>query len=105
MAAVTFTWNGPAASRHLRARLAPGVRKAAELVAERARKRAPVLSGRLRASIKVVPTDDPLGFRVVADVPYASFVEFGTSRQPANPFLRRALAESADAIRDAYRGL
>jgi HK97 gp10 family phage protein len=104
MAAATFIWKGPEVGRHIRARLAPGVRKAAELVADRARKRAPVLSGRLKASIEVRPTDNPLDFRVVADVPYASFVEFGSSGRPANPFLRRALAESADDVRAAYGG-
>ena len=60
-------------------------------VAERAREMAPVDTGNLRASIRV--ERDGNNHAVVTDVSYAPFLEFGTSRAPAQPFLGPA-AES-----------
>jgi HK97 gp10 family phage protein len=104
MAGISVVWKGPEVSRHLRAKLAPRVKQAAERVAERARANAPVLTGALRASIDVEPTNDPLSFRVVVRAPYASFVEFGWSRAAANPFLRRAIAASVKDVQATFRG-
>jgi HK97 gp10 family phage protein len=104
MAGISLVWKGPEVSRHLRAKLAPRVKRAAERVAARARANAPVRSGDLRRSIAVVPTDNPLDFRIVATVPYASFVEFGASGHAANPFLRRALGESVNDVRTTFQG-
>ena len=64
------------------------LREAAEQAAQVARQRAPVASGRLRDSIGVEETEE--GFRVVADVDYAAFQEFGTERNRAHPYLRPA---------------
>ncbi len=53
-------------------------------------------SGELLASIQSTVTIDQqrvLG-RVVANVPYAMHLEFGTSRMAARPFLRPALAHA-----------
>lgn len=69
------------------------IRAAAEDVARHARRRiaeeafieAPERSGRLRSEIRVEGDD------VVSATPYASFVHEGTSRQKANPYLRRAV--------------
>jgi HK97 gp10 family phage protein len=57
-----------------------------------------VLTGALRASIEADLEHDASGFAgiVVAQVPYAAFVEFGTSRQRAMPFLREALESVAE---------
>lgn len=54
-----------------------------------------VRSGRLRASITGVVLEDPafgLYASVGSNVFYAPFVEFGTQRMDARPFLRPALA-------------
>ncbi len=68
-------------------------------IAERARELVPVRTGHLLASIRAElgngevegETFDPV--RVTADTPYASFVEFGTSRMEAEPFLGPATEE------------
>lgn len=59
--------------------------RVAEQVAEIARDMAPVDTGRLRGSIDV--QRDGNNHAVVTDVPYAPFIEFGTTRMPAQPFL------------------
>ena len=57
----------------------------------------PVLTGKLRDSIKKVePTVG--NFSVIADTDYALFVELGTGKMPAKPFLRKAL----DKFRQKY---
>lgn len=79
-------------------------KKVADMVAEEARSLAPVDTGRLRGSIDVVR--DGNNHVVVTDAPYAGFVEFGTSRQPAQPFLgpaaetvKLALLDLEDVLR------
>ncbi|MGH2596142.1 MAG: HK97-gp10 family putative phage morphogenesis protein [Actinomycetota bacterium] len=62
-----------------------------EKVAEAARTLAPVLTGALRESI-TAESVGPAEARVVAGVDYAVFVEFGTSVDEAQPFLRPAAA-------------
>lgn len=60
-------------------------KKVAEQVAEVAKEMAPVDTGRLRGSIDV--QRDGNNHTVTTDVPYAPFLEFGTTRMPAHPFL------------------
>jgi HK97 gp10 family phage protein len=58
--------------------------------------RVPVDTGALRDSLHT--EEDPSGGTLVGtDIPYAVFVEYGTSDTPAQPFLRPALdAEQAE---------
>lgn len=86
---------------------------AAEIVADRARQLAPVDTGRLRDSIGVSLTPPREmsfsirgeGVRVfigpAADVIYAPYVEFGTWRQAAHPFMRPALDLTRDEVQQA----
>lgn len=67
-------------------------RRLGSIVAEKARGRAPVRTGRLRESIFARQTGKGT-LSVVAGAPYASFVEYGTRRMKARPFLRPAMAE------------
>lgn len=62
-------------------------------VTRRAKELAPVDTGRLRSSIANEMGRDDRGLvaRIGTDVHYASFVEFGTRRMRAQPFLRPAL--------------
>lgn len=80
----------------------------------RAKQRAPVDTGRLRASITVADSDgqiqpvdgaaeegdgvDPVSedfaVRIGTNVDYARFQEFGTEDQPAQPFLRPAVDDA-----------
>jgi HK97 gp10 family phage protein len=74
-------------------------------LAERAKEIVPVRTGHLLASISAVFGEDaedpesdgsPRAFepvQVVADTPYASFVEFGTSKMAAQPFMGPAAEE------------
>lgn len=52
---------------------------------------APVRTGALRDSVRV----DPYG--LIVDIHYAKYVHYGTSKQSANPFVSRALADNKQA--------
>jgi HK97 gp10 family phage protein len=62
---------------------------AAEGIAAEARARAARRSGTLAGAIASRADGD--GFAIVALAPHAAFVELGTARAPARPFLRPAL--------------
>src|SRR5712691_13341425 len=74
-------------------------------LAERAKEIVPVRTGHLLESISAIFGEDvedpdsggsPKAFdpvQVVADTPYASFVEFGTSKMAAQPFMGPAAQE------------
>jgi len=75
-----------------RAAIDRGARAYAEAVADLAEQLAPVDTGALRASIHVEDGDREGAYRVVASAPYAQFVEYGTARAAAQPFLTPAVA-------------
>lgn len=62
----------------------------AEVVAEKAGEIVHVRTGYLRSTIAAVRTS-LLNWNVHATAYYAKFVEYGTSRMPAKPYLRPAL--------------
>lgn len=64
------------------------VKETAFNVEREAKKNAPVDTGRLRGSITTKL--DKLEAEVGTNVKYASFVEYGTSRQAAKPFMSTA---------------
>jgi HK97 gp10 family phage protein len=64
-----------------------------------ARSLVPVRTGFLRDSIYHKAAEFELEFGATAD--YSSYVEFGTSRMPARPYLRPALDGSMQRIADA----
>jgi HK97 gp10 family phage protein len=85
--------------------------EAGEFVANRARQKVPVLSGKLRDSIRVVRLkgDPRLNVRVYAGnrkkreeggAFYAHMIEFGTVKMTAKPFLRPAFNECKGRIKD-----
>lgn len=63
-----------------------------------AKRRCPVDTGRLRGSITHAVKRDSRGLLadVGTNVEYAVFVELGTTRAPAQPFLRPALVEKTE---------
>jgi HK97 gp10 family phage protein len=79
--------NGPA-GKHLK--------KLALRVQRGAKRRSPVDTGRLRASIAEEMGSDSRGLvaRIGTNVVYARHVEFGTVRMRAQPFLRPALDDA-----------
>lgn len=74
--------------------IATGLLRTGIRVQTEARRRCPVDTGRLRASIGVTLTAAPAGFavRVGSDVIYARYVHDGTRYMRPRPFLTDALA-------------
>lgn len=73
-----------------------------QLVAQRAQQKAPVDTGRLKRSITSIPQQMGRGtFKVLVgtNVIYALFQELGTKFMKAQPYLRPALKESAEDIK------
>lgn len=70
-----------------------------------AQKRSPVDTGALRRSIRLSLENNNLKAVVKTNVPYAKFVEYGTIRQKAQPFMRPSLrvqkAKFVKAIKNA----
>ena len=70
-----------------------------------AQKRSPVDTGALRRSIRLSLENNNLKAVVKTNVPYAKFVEFGTIRQKAQPYMRPSLrvqkAKFVKAIKNA----
>lgn len=91
------------------------MRKAIKITAEETKVQAPVDEGDLAKAVKVRAAKGKrgtIGVRVVIDEKsfpdqfYGSFVEFGTSRQEPNPFMRRAYDLTAQRVADTFtRGL
>lgn len=78
--------------------------KYTDLIVKEAKRLVPVDTGRLRDSItadtkgeagRSIATGD-----IVADAPYAGFVEFGTVRQAPQPFMRPALRKYRKGFKD-----
>ncbi len=72
--------------------LAACVKRLADDVCVRAKEICPVDTGALRDSITV--SADSESARISADADYAAYVEFGTSRARAQPYLVPALLET-----------
>ena len=75
---------------------------ALEVILEEAKARTPVLTGFLRDSEHIVRTAN--GSELLVDADYAMFVEFGTSTQNPQPYLRPAIdVASARALSEAAK--
>ena len=61
---------------------------------------APKRTGALRASIEAVPVGDPLTVDLIAERPYAKFLEFGTRYIPEGKFtfLRPAIQDGIEKV-------
>ncbi len=92
-------------SEDIRQVLLPVQRKWAGYMVREARRIVPVRTGRLRASIRVGPDREAgrtgaAAATIIADAPYAGFVEFGTVRMSPRPYLRPAVNKYARKYRD-----
>ncbi len=74
------------------------------IVQNSAKERAPFLTGNLRRSIHS-EVQDPMHVVVGTDVEYAPYLEFGTSRMPARPYLRPAFDEEKDRVIATVEGV
>lgn len=76
------------------------VKETADKVVREARTRAPVQTGYLRSSIHAESKTLGKEAEVHVDAPYAPFVEFGTYKMGARPFLYPAVQKYADEFVD-----
>jgi HK97 gp10 family phage protein len=65
-------------------------------IVEKARELVPVDTGQLRDSINFTYRQDTGELQIHADMYYAIMVEYGTSKTPAQPYLRPALMAAPD---------
>jgi HK97 gp10 family phage protein len=82
------------------------VRDMADKVVEKAIDKCPVKTGTLRDSIRILDKDwenheITVGTKMEVVQPYAVFVEYGTSKQKAQPFL----VPSKDEVVETYNGI
>lgn len=94
----------------LRAALQVGVRAGAMVLENAAKEYCPVDTGTLRRSIhtEVQPgSPDRVSALVGPDAPYGIYIEYGTSRMRAQPYLRPAVdhrgREAAEVVRQHIR--
>lgn len=80
-----------AADSRLRAAGVAGVDTARHLV--------PIDTGKLHDSIGMTYDQSNSLVTIYADMPYAEHVEFGTSRQRAQPYIRPAMMEAAEVLK------
>jgi len=73
-----------------------GLKPAADVVVKEAKRRAPVRTGRLRASIDSTVNRDMIS--IEASVNYAAFVEYGTRGRSPQPFLNPAAEGSMNEV-------
>jgi len=75
-------------------------------VVEQSQAVVPVVTGKLQGSIKpagITIQNDNVEAIIAANANYASYVEFGTSRQRAQPYLVPALHQNMPVFRNAMR--
>lgn len=89
--------------------LKEATKEGAEIVAESARRKVPVKTGALRESIKVKASKFAGGGHIIEaqgkgdfQKYYASFVELGTFKDKAQPYLRPALHQNRTKIRKRF---
>ena len=91
---MTLKSNIPALRAALEGATGKGVRAAAEAIAQEARRRVPVDTGALQRSIIAAPGSSTLEWTVRSGdrLDYASYVEYGTARMAAQPYMTPAIA-------------
>jgi HK97 gp10 family phage protein len=100
-ATLTVLYNRfPQVAAELKAGRARIVKETAETVRDDAKQRAPVRTGQLRDSIAVEGEGDAA--RVTVGAPHGVYVEYGTSRSPAQPFLWPAVEAARAGYRQAW---
>lgn len=78
--------------------------KAVLLVEREAKRLCPVVTGRLRGSIthEILEMLKEIGGRVGTNVEYGVYVEYGTSKMDAQPYLRTALENKRTEIKAIF---
>lgn len=76
--------------------------KFAEIVRDRARDAAPFRTGLLKASLQIIVDNQNLSVTIGTDVGYGRFVELGTRKMQAKPFLIPAVFEALEEFKRLY---
>ena len=84
-------WNGKLYEQRAKRAITIALRMIAAMIEAEAKRLCPVDTGRLRASITHVVDEGRLIAMAGSDVLYAIFVEMGTIKMSAQPYLRPAL--------------
>lgn len=96
----------PALIAAVEANARTAVKAHADKIASDARARAPVATGYLRSSIQAVSVRTGKEAEIVVGADYGRFVEYGTYKMAAQPFLNPALeADKAAYFADMGKGL
>jgi HK97 gp10 family phage protein len=102
-----FTWRGAEVRAALEDAMQQAMQDTAEAAKQEAQSLAPVDTGLLRDSI-YADMDARGGtarrtLTIGADAPYAAYVELGTGRAPAQPFIRPAVDKLAPVLTERLR--
>ncbi len=86
----------PALIAFIEANARTAVRKNADAIVRDAQALAPVDTGALRSSIHAETREAGKSAEIMVDVPYAAYVEYGTYKMAAQPFLSPAVEYHTD---------
>lgn len=75
-----------------------------DIVVDRAKSKAPVDTGKLQDSIRKDMLRDDYVI-ISANTDYAQYVEYGTSKQAAQPYMRPAVTENSDVLVSTIRNI
>jgi len=102
----SFKWDDSKLKREVANTVHQKIEKACLMVESDDKRICPVDTGRLRASLthEIETAVNEVVGRVGTDVDYSIFVEYGTSRQSAQPYLRPALKKNIPAIKQLFKG-
>jgi len=88
--------------KELNVTLGKKLSESADVVKNNAKSEAPVKTGALQESIRTAVDNNELEAQIGSDLDYSIHVCLGTRKTPANPFLRRALSKSKQAIQSIF---
>ena len=103
MAEVVLKWFGDRKKISMRAGVERALAKSSIVVESQAKLLSPVDTGVLRASIRRLINNPRLIAYVGTSTEYAPWVEFGTRRQQAQPYLRPALNKNKGVIKAIFK--
>jgi HK97 gp10 family phage protein len=92
-------WNDAKIIKEVRRRIVDKLILVGEFVEGDAKLRCPVDTGNLRNSINYKVDEEELSVKIGTNVDYAPYVELGTSKQKAQPFLVPSLVENENEIK------
>lgn len=99
-------WDSSKLRKQVETKVDVGMQKACTVVRNDAARICPVDTGRLRSSLayEIETKGKEIIGRIGTNVEYSIFVEYGTSRMAAQPYLRPALEKNKGRIRRLLAG-